>query len=195
MIQLNLLPPKVRAAELLRKILLGAGLAYALVFGWVAWQWSVKHVQLVMEQHEVDRVQAQLNSPELQVAVAAVQKFADDMASVKAKASVVDQYREEQVPLMKLMDAIPDWTMGGQVWFTHLDAEEFGPAHTRSVVLGGATLSRALFAQFYEFIGDQPEVQRLSLANPPAIATVRNTQTVQFRLNFTGADVPAADQP
>jgi len=195
MIQLNLLPPKVRAAELLRKILLGAGLAYAVVFGWLAWQWSVKHVQLVMEQHEVERVQAQLNSPELQVAVAAVQKFADDMASVKAKASVVDQYRREQVPLMQLLDAIPDWTMGGQVWFTHLDAEEFGPAHTRSVVLGGATLSRPLFAQFFEFLGDQPLVQKLSLATPPLTGVVRNQQTVQFRLNFTGADETGAGQP
>jgi hypothetical protein len=195
MIQLNLLPPKVRAAELLRKILLGAALAYALVFGWVAWQWSVKHVQLVLEQHEVDRVQAQLNSPELQVAVAAVQKFADDMASVKAKASVVDQYREDQVPLMRLMDDIPDWTMGGQVWFTHLDAEEFGPAHTRSVVLGGSTLSRPLFAQFFEFLGDQPEVQKLSLAGAPTTSLIRNEQTVQFRLNFTGAPEPGTDQP
>lgn len=195
MIQLNLLPPKVRAAELLRKILLGAGLAYVLVFGWVAWQWSVKHVQLVVEQHEVDRVQAQLNSPELQVAVAAVQKFADDMASVKAKASVVDQYREDQVPLMRLMDDIPDWTMGGQVWFTHLECDEFGPANLRGVVLAGATLTRPLFAQFYEFLGDQSEVQKLSLAGAPTTGLVRTLQTVQFRLNFTAAPEPATEQP
>jgi hypothetical protein len=191
MIQLNLLPPKVRAAELLRKILIGAGVAYALVFGWVAWQWSVSHVQLVMEEHEVDRVQAQLNSPELQVAVAAVQKFADDMAAVKAKASVVNQYRKQQVPLMRLLDSVPDWTMGGQVWFTHLEADDFSLAG-RSVILGGAALSRPIFAQFFEFLGDQPLVKGLALATPPTTGLLRNVQTTQFRVNF---NYTAADQP
>jgi hypothetical protein len=63
------------------------------------------------------------------------------------------------------------------------------------VVLGGATLTRPLFAQFFEFLGDQPLVQKLSLNTPPTTATERNIQTVQFRLNFTGAPEPGADQP
>jgi hypothetical protein len=188
MIQLNLLPPKVRAAELLRKILIGSGVAYSLAFGWLAWQWSVSHVQLVEEQHEVQRVQDQLNSPELQVAVAAVQKFADDMAAVKAKASVVNELRKEQVPLLQLVDSVPDWTMNGQVWFTSLDAEPGGNGHT--VALMGSTLSPALFAQFYEFLGVQALVKGLTLPSAPTSSIVRNVETEQFTLDFTSADQP-----
>jgi hypothetical protein len=192
MIQLNLLPPKVREAELLRKILIVAGLAYAVAGGWVAWQWTLNEAKVRMAQRAVDRVQAQLNSPELQVAVQAVQKFADDMAAVKAKASVVDQYRKQQVSLLRLLDAVPDWTMNGQVWFQILTAPlspNSGPAG-RPVELTGATLSRTFFVKYYDFMQGQPLVNNLSLDGPPTGASIHNTQVVTFRLGFTVPDLP-----
>ncbi|HTB21672.1 MAG TPA: hypothetical protein VK914_03085 [bacterium] len=192
MIQLNLLPPKVREAELLRKILIVAAVAYAIGGAWVAWQWTLNEAKVKLAQRAVERVQAQLNSPELQVAVQAVQKFADDMAAVKAKASVVNEYRKQQVSLLRLLDAVPDWTMNGQVWFLILSAPvspSRGPAG-RTVELTGATLSRSFFVKYFDFMQGQPLVNNLSLDSPPAAVFIHNTQVVQFRLGFTVPDLP-----
>jgi len=188
MIQLNLLPLKVRAAELLRKALIGAGLAYVVATAWVGWQWSLMHLKLVAQRHEVQKIQAQLDSPELQEAVKAVQKFADDMTAVKAKASVVNELRKQQVPLSRLLDAVPDWTMEGQVWFTSIDAHWKGNAHVVSLV--GATLSRSFFVKYYDFMGSQPLVKGLSLDGPPTPTSLRNVPAVSFRLGFSVEDLP-----
>lgn len=188
MIQLNLVPPKVRAAELLRKILFVGALLYVAAAGWLGWQWSLGHMQLLEARKATQKVQDELNAPELQVAVRAVQKFADDMAAVKAKASLVNEFRKQQVPLMRLLDAVPDWTMNGQVWFSSLDAEAGHGG--RAVTLVGSTLSRALFVRFYDFMSSQAVVKGLSLDGEPTEVDVRDMQTVQFKLGFTVEDQP-----
>ncbi|MGH7442941.1 MAG: PilN domain-containing protein, partial [bacterium] len=184
MIELNLLPPKVRAAELLRKTITWALVAYALAAGWLLWQWELDHSKLVQAQHEVQRVQAQLNSPELQVAVQAVKKFADDMAAVKAKASVVNALRQQQVPLLQALDTVPDWGMGGQVWFTDL-AISAGKGGGETVELGAETQTRSQFAAYYEFLSGLPGVSGLALDGEPQDTMVAGNRVVRFKVSFT----------
>ena len=186
MIKLNLVPAKVRAAETLRMIVILGGFVYALGGAGVDWQWGQAHAKLTAAEREVDAVQAELDAPDLQDAVKAVKKFTDDLASVKAKASVVNQFRKDQVTMVRILDAVPDWTMNHQVWFTNLEYKGEKTHHT--VALVGNALSRALFARFYSFMDSQVLVKGLALDTVPADVQIRNTPCVQFKVTFSIED-------
>jgi len=186
MIELNLLPAKVRAAETLRLIIIVACFFYAAAALALGYLWSQGHMQLVAAERETARVQAELDAPDLQDAVKAVQHFSDDMASVKAKASVVNQFRKDQGTLVRLLDTLPDWTQNGQVWFSTVESK--GEKGHKMVSLVGNTTSRALFAKFYGFMESQALVKNLALDAPPAPTTVHNSQVLQFRLSFSIED-------
>jgi hypothetical protein len=109
---------------------------------------------------------------------------------------VVNALRQQQVPLLRLLDSVPDWTMNGRVWLLALDAQpgkavrRGGQAPGLSVSLFGAALSRGAFADYYDFMGDQPMVNELTLDTPPLEAELRGVKVVQFKLAFSVPDLP-----
>ncbi len=186
MIQLNLLPAKVRNAQRMRTVLLAAGIVYGVAALVLGWQWGRAKARLARAERETARVQAQLDSPELQEAVKAVQKFADGMAAMKAKASVVNSLRAQQVPLLRVLDLLPDWTLDGQVWFNEIVASD--AAGRENITLSASALSRVLFARYFDFLDGQPLVLGLALQTAPSDAMVYGIKSVQFKLTFAVED-------
>jgi hypothetical protein len=180
MIKLNLLPEKVRAAETMRLIVLLAALLYVLAALAVGMKWTQSKARVTAAQAEVDQVNAELNSPALRSTVLAVEKFTQDKADEESKASVVDTYRK-QVGLLRLVDALPDWADGNDVWFEHVLAE----SAKNTVTLEGASLGPIAFARFYGMLENQPLVKGLKMPDKLATKNVHGSVVPAFKLEFS----------
>ena len=180
MIKLNLLPEKVRAAALLRLILIVAAGVYLLGLFGLGIRFSQARARLDEVQREVDAVNAELNSPALLSTVQAVEKFTQDKADEQAKASIVEAYRRKQVVIARLIDSLPDWTMNGQVWFDHLVVE----GEKGAVGLEGDAVDSLAFARFYTLLESQPIVNKLAMPDRPGPIVVRGLTVWHFKVTF-----------
>ncbi len=181
MIKLNLLPAKVRAAEALRLILLVAAAVYLLAVLGIAMKWTQAKARVAAAQREVDAVNAELNSPALLSTVQAVEKFTKDKADEQAKASIVEAYRKQQVGLLRLLDALQDWTASGDVWLEHVGADN----GTGQVTLDGSATSTMSFARFYGMLENQPLVKGLKITQKPSSRLVRGATVDVFQVGFS----------
>ena len=183
MIKLNLLPEKVRAGERLQLILLlGAALYVVFMLG-LAVRWNAARARVAVVEREVEAVNAALNAPELQQTVAEVARFTKDKGEVSAKASQVNELRKRQATLVRLVDTLPDWTLGGQIWFTRVDVRDDRGGKT--VALEGAAVSNEAFARFYSQMESQPLVKKLVLESAQALPGIdRGQKTAHFKLSF-----------
>jgi hypothetical protein len=185
MIKLNLLPEKVRAAALMRLIILAAGVVYILGLLGLGFRYTQARARLDAVQREVDAVNAELNSPALLSTVQAVEKFTQDKADEQAKASVVESYRRQQVTLARLLDALPDWTLNSQVWFDHLLVD----AVKGTVTLEGDAVDALCFARFYTLLESQPLVTKLAMVDKLNPTSTRGLTCQHFKVTFT-VEVP-----
>jgi Tfp pilus assembly protein PilN len=185
MIKLNLLPEKVRAAALMRLIIVLGVVVYILGLLGLGFRYTQARARYNEVQHEVDAVNAELNSPALISTVQAVEKFTQDKADEQAKASVVESYRRKQVTLARLLDSLPDWTESGQVWFDHILAD----ADKGTVTLEGDSMDPLAFARFYTLLGSQPIVTKLAMPDKGTMATVRGYSVMHFKVTFS-VEVP-----
>lgn len=183
MIKLNLLPEKVRAAELLQLILLGGVGLYLLFLVGLGLRWNSARARVAVVEREVQAVYEALNAPELQQTVKEVERFTKDKSEVSSKASQVNELRKKQATVVRLVDALPDWTMGGQIWFTRVDLRE--DKGSKAVTLEGGAMSNLAFARFYTQLEGQPLVRKLALDAAPTAATNERGQPVyHFKVSF-----------
>lgn len=184
MIKLNLLPEKVRAAERLRLILLLGAAVYVLFLLGLALRWNSARAKVAAVELEVEAVNRALNAPELQQTVREVERFTKDKGEVSAKGSQVNELRKKQATLVRLLDALPDWTLDGQVWFIKVTVTEDKGA--KQVVLDGAAVSRLAFARFYTNLESQPLVKKLVLDGAGVrVAAERGLPIIGFKVTFT----------
>jgi Tfp pilus assembly protein PilN len=181
MIKLNLLPSKVRAAEALRLILILGVVVYVVAAVGVAMRWTQAKARVAAAQLEVDAVNAELNAPNLISTVQAVEKFTKDKADEQAKASVVNTYRKQQVALLRLLDALPDWTSAGDVWLEKITADN----NSGKVTLEGAAMGSLAFARFYGMLENQALVKGLKMPDKSTVKAVRGINAYGFKLEFT----------
>lgn len=183
MIKLNLLPEKVRAAERLQLILILGGLVYIVALLGVGLQYTRARAKVSAIEREVDAVNAQLHAPDLQATVDAVVKFSADKDAVQVKASIVNQYRKDQVTLVRFVDALPDWTLNGQVWYTNIEVK--GDKGKRVVTMEGEAVSPSIFAKFYSSLETQPLVKSLNLESVVWNAVNRGHSVTKFKVTFS----------
>src|SRR5262245_7655516 len=107
-VQLNLLPEKVRAAEVLRRIVLIGAAAHLLLVGLVGWRVLAARARLAKVQAGIDAVMAELNSEKLRRTVEEVERFTREKGDLAAKRSQVDVLRKRQATLVRLLDTLPD---------------------------------------------------------------------------------------
>jgi hypothetical protein len=168
-------------------ILLLGGVVYVLGMLVLGWAWMSARSRVTAVEDQILQVQAQLNAPELREAVQAVDRFTKDEAEKNQKASVVNTLRKRQATLVRLVDALPDWTMGGQVWVQSLVIST--DRNERLVTMSGNATSPMVFAQFFTNLESQPLVKKLKL--PGAIRTggsERGQVLTSFSLNFVLED-------
>lgn len=186
MIKLNLLPQKVRDAERMQLIVLLGALAILLGLAGLGWRWMLARAAVAAVQQSIDAVQAELNAPELREMVQAVDRFTRDEKEKSDKASVVNALRRRQATLPRLLDALPDWMMGGQAWLQAMEVKV--ERAERRVELQGQALSPLVFANFYTDLGSQPVVKGLKIESPPVAVVERGRSVMAFRVSFTLED-------
>lgn len=186
MIKLNLLPEKVRAAERLQLILLLGGAVYVLGLLILGWVWVSANSRVAVAQAKVDSVTAQLNAPELREAVQAVDRFTKDEKEKNDKASIVNNLRKRQVTLLRMLDALPDWSMNGQVWLQTLEVKmEKGE---RRVMLEGYANTPLVFAHFFTNLESQPIVKKIKLEDVPRREDQMGRSVSRFKVSFALED-------
>lgn len=186
MINLNLLPAKVRAGERMQLILLLGGAVYVLGLLGLGWTWVSARSRVAAVEEQILGVQAQLNAPELREAVQAVDRFTKDEAEKNQKASVVNTLRKRQMTLLRLLDALPDWMLGGEAWLHTLDVKY--ERTDRVVTLDGIATSAQTFARFFTNLESQPLVKKLKLLAAPTNSQDRGRAVVRFKLSFVLED-------
>lgn len=186
MIKLNLLPEKVRAAERMQLIVLVGSGVYVLGLVFLGWLWMSAKAKVSAVESDIASVQAQLNAPELREAVLAVDRFTRDEKEKNEKASIVNTLRKRQMTLLRLVDAVPDWMMEGQVWLNTLEVRF--ESNERRVFIDGAALNSLVFARFFTNLESQPVVKKIKLVNPPSSGQDRGRAVVKFKVSFALED-------
>jgi Tfp pilus assembly protein PilN len=185
MVNINLLPEKVRSAEILKiVVVLGlASLALPVVF-W-AYRYTQANAELAAVEKQIDSVNADLNSPQLKQVVAEVEQFSKNAADLDTKRSVVDTLRKKQVVLVRLMDVLPD-LIPARAWLTRLDVKDNKGAKNAS--LEGNALSADVLAELYTNLEANPVVKNLKMDSSPMAGQANGHDVLTFRLSFDVGD-------
>jgi Tfp pilus assembly protein PilN len=188
MIKLNLLPEKVRAGETLKLIILAGVAVYVLGLLLLGWRWMAANAKVNAVKAEAAAIQAKLDAPELREAVEAVDRFTKDQKEVKDKASVVNILRKRQVGLLRLLDQLPDWMLGGQVWLQSLEVSP--EKNDRKVTIQGRAVSASAFALFFTNLEAQPIVTKMTLVAPPRLLNELGQKVHSFTVSFILEELP-----
>lgn len=180
MVKLNLLPAKVRAAELLRLAALAGMAVYLVLFGILAWRYAVaKQAQAAVEV-KIAKVQAELKP--LQAIAEEVKKLSNEKKEQDANKSKLNQLAQRQAYWVRVMDLIPDLMQGGQVWLVAVD--QMPDRNLRRISLEGRALSLEAWADFYNNLESQALVDGLKIETPPAIYVELPRKSYTFKVSF-----------
>jgi Tfp pilus assembly protein PilN len=183
MVKLNLLPAKVREAELLRLVLiLGVGV-YIIAVALMAWRYTVSVGVRSEVEAQIRKVDADLLP--LKAIADEVKKLSDEKTEQDAKKAKLGELAKRQAYLVRLMDALPDFMpTGSQVWLTLLDQTvEKG---NRRIIIEGNAVSVEAWADFYNNLESQSLVGELKIESSPAFAplTVNLRKAFHFKVSF-----------
>ncbi len=181
MININLVPEKVRAGEALKVIMLLGSLSLVIPLLFWSWRFVVAKAELSGVEEEIDKVVAELNSPQLKQVVEEVEQFTRDRANLDSKRSLVDALRKKQVVLVRMLDAIPD-LLPRRAWLTKMEVKE--EKGVRRVAMEGMSEVPEAVADFYVGLEAHPVVKKLAMDDPPKTDRYRGVDIVKFKLSF-----------
>lgn len=184
MVKLNLLPAKVRSAELLRLAALGGMAVYLALFGVLAWRFAVAKQALAAVDVKIAKVEAELKP--LQAIAEEVKKLSTEKKEQDANKSKLGQLALRQAYLVRVLDLIPDLMQGGQVWLLNLD--QVADKNQRRVTLEGRALSLEAWADFYNNLESQALVDGLKIETPPALYLEPPRKMYNFKVSFVLRD-------
>jgi Tfp pilus assembly protein PilN len=182
MVKLNLLPAKVREAELLRLIMAAGVLVYLLALGLIAWRYTVAVRVRSGVEAEIRKVEADLLP--LKVIADEVKKLTDEKTEMDAKKAKLAELAKRQAYLVRMLDALPDFLEGGQVFLTKLDEVEDTKTGQRRITLDGAALSIEAWADFYGNLEAQSLVTDLKVESESKTALRGARLVMTFKVSF-----------
>jgi Tfp pilus assembly protein PilN len=183
MVNLNLLPEKVRAAALLRVAALLGIVAYMLAALVLGWRFLAAHQDLSAVELKITKVEAELRP--LQAIADEVKKLTDEKTEQDAKRSKLIELAKRQAYLIRLMDMLPDLMQGDQVWLLSLDET---PDKGRVITLEGKAATMEVWADFYSNLEAQSQVSTLKIETAPAAVVDGARKTYHFKVSFTLKD-------
>jgi Tfp pilus assembly protein PilN len=179
MVKLNLLPEKVRAAEVLRLVALVGIAVYLAAAALLGWRFLAAHQALAVVNGKIAKVDAELKP--LQAIADEVKKLTDEKNEQDAKRGKLIELAKRQAYLIRLMDMLPDLMQGGQVWLVGLDETV---DRNRRVSLDGKASTMEVWADFYSNLESQSQVSDLKIDAAPAATKEGNRQTYHFKVSF-----------
>lgn len=184
MVKLNLLPAKVRAAEVLRLAVLLGMAVYLVLIGILAWRYAVAKQALAEVGVKIAKVEAELKP--LQVIADEVKKLSAEKNEQEAKKSKLSELTRRQVYLVRAMDLLPDLMQGGQVWLTGFDQD--AAKGIRRIILDGKAVSPAAWADFYDNLDAQALIGELKIDAPMTSAFESGRAVYAFKVSFVLKD-------
>ena len=181
MVNINLVPEKLRSAEALKLIVVLGCLSLTLPAAFWALRYQGKRAELAAVEHDLDSLNAELVSPQLKQVVADVEQFAKDQSDLDSKRSSVDKLRGRQVMILKLLDMLPDIVPRNARIKTMAVSDEKG-AKKVDMAFDFAALESV--AAVYENLEASPLVDKLELVSGPESskdASGRALVTAAFR--------------
>jgi Tfp pilus assembly protein PilN len=185
MVNINLLPEKVRSAEVLKIVVALGMLSLALPVVFWAWRYTQANAELAAVEKQIDSVNADLNSPQLKQVVAEVEQFSKNAADLDSKRSVVDTLRKKQVVLVRLMDVLPD-LIPARACLSHLEVKD--AKGVKGATLEGSALSADVLAELYTNLEANPVVKNLKMDSPPSASQANGHSVLTFKLSFEVGD-------
>ena len=108
MVNINLVPDKIRSADTLKIIVTIGVISLSLPIAFWAMKFQGKRAQLAVVKSQLADLNKELESPQLKQVVADVEQFTKDQSMLDTKRSIVDELRKRQVVLLRLLDLLPD---------------------------------------------------------------------------------------
>jgi len=167
MVNINLVPEKLRSAEALKLIVVLGCLSLTLPAAFWALRFQAKRAELAAVEHELDLLNAELVSPQLKQVVADVEQFAKDQSDLDSKRSNVDKLRGRQMMILKLLDMLPDIVPRKARIKTMVVSDEKG---AKKVDLSFEFAAIESVAAVYENLEASPLVDKLELVSGPEAA-------------------------
>jgi Tfp pilus assembly protein PilN len=183
MVKLNLLPEKVRSAEILRLLVFAGVAVYLAAAVLMAWRFLVADRALAVVNDQIAKVEAELKP--LQAIADDVKRLTDEKTEQDAKRAKLVELAKRQSYLIRLMDLVPDLMQGGQVWLTIMDETS---DRTRRISLEGKAPTAEVWADFYNNLESQSIVSGLKIDAPPTAAKDGVRQNYHFRVSFVLKD-------
>jgi Tfp pilus assembly protein PilN len=181
MIEIDLLPERIRSDEAFRRnLVLGGALVVAVLVG-VGMMALQKRTELKSVEDQIKAVQAEMQSPELQKIVQAVTEFTAQRQLLDTQQALVNQLRQKQVTLVKILDALPD-VLPPRLWLT--DCVTSVDKGKLKVALKGAAASGEAVAQLMSNLQNQGAFKSVSLDTPPAPSVAVGSPVVTFGISF-----------
>jgi len=184
-VKLNLLPAKVRAAELLRLAVMGGVIFYLLLAGVFAWRYAVGVAAVHEVEAKIKKVEEELRP--LQVINDEVKKLTAEKTEQEAKKSKLAELTRRQAYLVRVMDLLPDLLQGGKVWLTELD-QLAAKGTERRVLIEGRAHSIEAWADFYANLESQNTLGDLKIEVATSAERVNQRTVYKFKVSFVLKD-------
>jgi type IV pilus assembly protein PilN len=185
MVNINLLPEKVRAAETLKLVVIIGTLCLTLPLLFWTYRYIGDKAKLAAVEQKIEVVNSELNSPKLKQVVQEVEQFGRDRADLDAKRSVVDLLRKKQVTVLRFLDVLPD-LVPKRAWLTKVELKD--EKGSRKVFLEGMALSSEVVADLYANLEAHAVIKNPSMDAAPTQVLQRGKSIVNFKLSFAIED-------
>lgn len=180
MVNINLVPDKIRSAETLKVIVMLGVVSLAIPVAFWAMKYQAKRAELASVEKDLQSLNEELNSEKLRQVVAEVEQFTRDQTNLDTKRSIVDQLRKRQVLLLRLLDLLPD-VIPSKARISALTVIDEKGAKKVTMTCDFMTLDAV--ASTYENLEASPLVMNLDMTTPlqsKASSTGRGTLTATY---------------
>ena len=187
LVQINLVPDKIRSGETLRVIVLVGVVSLFLPVLFWAYRYQAVRAERVAVEKELQGLKDELASPQLKQVVAEVEQFTRDEADLAAKRSVLDQLRKRQVMILRLLDLMPD-LLPADSRLRSMNVTDAGA--TKHVELGVVNRTNDAVAEVYNNLESSSLIGKLQMTEGPSPVVVGGRNMVRATYTFDLQDVP-----
>ncbi len=181
MIEINLIPERLKKQRKMLMVYFGAGAVIAVVLGVLGFIVMAQNKEIARIDREIRKIDAE--SASLRDKIEEVKKFRELEEAFSRKKAIIDRLSAEQSLWPKLLDALSEYTLP-DMWL-HAIEQERERDDGITLRVSGYSLSKVIVADFIKRLEQSTQVSDLKAARiAEAIDPVSNMNVVQFEISF-----------
>lgn len=181
MIEINLIPERLKKQRKMILVYFGAGIAVAAVLGVLAFIVMTQNKEIARIDREIRRIDAE--SASLKDKIDEVKKFRELEDVFNRKKAILDRLSVEQAVWPRILDALGEYTLP-DMWLHSVEQERERDDGVALRVVG-YSLSKVIVADFIKRLEQSTQVSELKAARiAEAIDQVSGMKVVQFEISF-----------